>query len=89
MAFEDKQAKIEKAFETPHFRAKPFAGKPHSNQGQRRIGRSYSLRPDLVATIDQLAQENGISASNLVERQLLKDFGLEPYQDQFVKGRND
>lgn len=55
-----------------------FRAKPYENQnlkkmayGFRRIGQTYSIRPDLVAKVNDAADEQHLSRSNLVEQILM------------------
>ncbi len=71
LAFEDKT----KAFEKMLKQEKPMYSPSHStpvNDGQNRVHASYTLRSDVVEKVKELANQEGISRSNLVEKILSK-----------------
>lgn len=61
--------------ERARFRAKPYENQDRKEMafGFRRIGQTYSLRPDLVAKLKSRAKKEQLSNSNLVEQILMNE----------------
>lgn len=76
MAFEDHYVDFQKALaDNKHFRAKPYAGShPALLDGNRRIAKSVSIRPDVVQVVLKDAASQNISFSNLIEQILIKHY---------------
>lgn len=73
MAFENHKDEIEKSLnKEQYFRAQPFSDShPSSLDGNRRIAKSVSLRPDLVKILYRIAKQRDLSFSNLCEKVLM------------------
>lgn len=59
--------------ENTYSAAYPSHAKP-LKRGMARVHRSYTLRPDLVARIEGIAEKQGLSVSAVVERGLMKAY---------------
>lgn len=73
MAFDDNRKELREAVQKSETK---FSKSEAPNNIERRLPRSYTLRPDVIDTVNQVADEQHVSASHLVEEILVNHFKL-------------